>query len=392
MSRPQPPQFLSNLHIPPSPHTVSVTLLQTGTIRNVPTSDFFSPPIPGHETLAAPVFSFLIQHPSPTGGPPQRLLFDLGTRHDWRHLAPPVLHTLTTTAYHPHTPTSLPTLLSSHGIPPSSITALLWSHPHFDHTGDPSLFPSSVPLIIGPGYGPILPPSPSSPLLESDLANREVIELDFSPTALKIGPFPAIDHFTNGSLYLLHTPGHAPGHICALARVTSTPDPDSFVLLAGDAFHHPGELRPSKYLPLPDIITPHPFRPLSPRSQQEEGCPRSLFTPLFSRPGGPGGGGGVTEPFYTPSGPWHLDAERARETLRGLAELDGMGNVLVCAAHDETVGEVVGVRREGGAVVLDGFLERGWGREVKWRFLKDFAGAVGGVLEGSVEGTGGWRD
>lgn len=98
------------------------------------------------------------------------------------------------------------------------------------------------------------------------------MELDFENEdrwkVVSIGPSKAIDYFEDGSFYLLDAPGHAIGHICALARVTSSlgviapgkqHEEDSFVLLAGDAVHHVGELRPSPLLPLPAEIKPSPW-------------------------------------------------------------------------------------------------------------------------------------
>lgn len=33
-----------------------------------------------------------------------------------------------------------------------SINSIIWSHNHLDHTGDPSLFPKSTSLVVGPGF------------------------------------------------------------------------------------------------------------------------------------------------------------------------------------------------------------------------------------------------
>ncbi len=52
------------------------------------------------------------------------------------------------------------------------------------------------------------------------------MEIDYET---QIEPFPAHDLYVDGSLYLLDTPGHWPGHMCALARTT----PDTFILLEG---------------------------------------------------------------------------------------------------------------------------------------------------------------
>jgi glyoxylase-like metal-dependent hydrolase (beta-lactamase superfamily II) len=50
----------------------------------------------------------------------------------------------------------------------------LCSHWHFDHVGDPSQFPSSTDLIVGPGFKdaflPGYPAVSDSPVRESDFA------------------------------------------------------------------------------------------------------------------------------------------------------------------------------------------------------------------------------
>jgi ribonuclease BN (tRNA processing enzyme) len=40
--------------------------------------------------------------------------------------------------------------LREEGVSLESIDAIIWSHHHFDHVGDPSVFPLSTALIVGP--------------------------------------------------------------------------------------------------------------------------------------------------------------------------------------------------------------------------------------------------
>jgi glyoxylase-like metal-dependent hydrolase (beta-lactamase superfamily II) len=52
-----------------------------------------------------------------------------------------------------------------------------------------------------------------------------------------VGPFPkAIDYYNDGSLYLIPSPGHLPGHVNILARTSPN---DSWIYLAGDSAHNP---------------------------------------------------------------------------------------------------------------------------------------------------------
>jgi glyoxylase-like metal-dependent hydrolase (beta-lactamase superfamily II) len=100
------------------------------------------------------------------------------------------------------------------GLPLESINAIIWSHHHMDHIGDPSLFPPSTSLVVGPGFKknnilfPGYPANPDSTVVDDAFHGREVIELDFS-NGLNIGGFPAIDFFEDGSFYILQSEGHS---------------------------------------------------------------------------------------------------------------------------------------------------------------------------------------
>ena len=85
------------------------------------------------------------------------------------------------------------------------------SHYHWDHLGDPSTFPPSTSLIVGPGFKEALTPgypqNQESPILERDYEGRELKELSFEESDLKLGKLRAVDYFGDGSFYLLDTPG-----------------------------------------------------------------------------------------------------------------------------------------------------------------------------------------
>ena len=73
-----------SLNIPESSSTVDISIIDTTSRIRLPSSSLFQPSIKGNETLDAPAYSFLIEHPA--NG--RKLLFDLGLRKDWQNLAP----------------------------------------------------------------------------------------------------------------------------------------------------------------------------------------------------------------------------------------------------------------------------------------------------------------
>ena len=333
---------------------------------------YFTPTIKGHDRMSCPSFAFLITHPTLK----RNILYDLGIRKDWTNLSPRVVAALQSNGWDITVEKNVSEILTENNVPLSSIEAIIWSHHHWDHTGDPSQFPPSTSLVVGPGFkSEFLPGYPSkatSSILESDYHARELIELAF--TDLKIGNFAAHDYFGDGSLFLLDAPGHTIGHICALARVTS--NPNTYIFMGGDACHHNGEFRPSAYLPLPESIFPNPFYGLSATSSNPAPpCPGSLVQHLLPS-------SAVTKPFYylkrDEKGEAGManDVDEAERTIAKVQEADGATEeVLVVMAHDDSLLDVVDFfPKEAGA-----FGSKGWVGMGRWAFLKDFKDAVEGA-------------
>lgn len=232
-----------------------------------------------------------------------------------------------------------------------------------------STFPSSTELIVGPGFTkafvPGYPKNPEVPVLESDLADRELREINLGDDGLKIGNFEAHDFFGDGSFYLLDTPGHAIGHLCGLARVKLEGEGGGgahFILMGGDACHHGGEFRPSKYIPFPDSITPHPFHSLK-STEAPNPCPGAVFEKLLRD-------GDATKPFYAvpADSKIHYDREQCEASIQKVMEADGNLNVFTVMAHDKSLLDVVDFFPES----ANEFKEKGWVEAGRWGFLKDF--------------------
>ncbi|KAJ7180773.1 beta-lactamase-like protein [Mycena filopes] len=225
--------------IPASSATVNVRAFNVVNVHfiNQPTASLIGPVLPGHDAIPFPNYAFLVEHNT------TRIMFDLGIRVDPKNYSPAVVNRLFTqgVVQIQEPATDIFDLLQTAAIPLESIDAVMWSHSHFDHVGDMSKFPNSTKLVIGPETNTATYPEfANATLIASDFAGRNVTKVDFAASTISFGSLTAVDYFGDGSLYLLDTPGHLPGHMSALARVT----PTSFIQLGGDAFHNVGELRP----------------------------------------------------------------------------------------------------------------------------------------------------
>ncbi len=118
--------------------------------------------------------------------------------------------------------------LSAIGVKPSDIRFIGISHTHPDHIGNVELFPQTTILIqkaeyefyFAPGKPGILkPPGDPNPTFSKDHPVTLVQE--------------DLDVFGDGSVMIVYTPGHTPGHESCMVHLPKT----GWILLSGDAVH-----------------------------------------------------------------------------------------------------------------------------------------------------------
>lgn len=231
-----------------------------------------------------------------------------------------------------------------------------------DHTGDPSVFPASTDLIVGPGFKqafvPGWPTNENSPVAESAGEGRELREIAFDgDRSLMLGQYKAYDFYGDGSFYLIDSPGHAVGHICGLARTSA--NPPEFILMGGDVAHHASEFRPTEYVPLPKYIEPNPL--VAPFAKSTFACPGHIYEALHPKKSS-------TEPFVQALGFMHDDAKGACESVEKLLPFDAQDNIFSVIAHDLSLLDVVDLYPK----TANDWKAKGWKEQGRWRFLRDF--------------------
>lgn len=364
--------------VSPSGTTCKVHLLQAGGLLIPYDSVFLPGPNENSHTLHpdydkgtskryyVPDYCFLIHHP-PTGN---HYIFDLGMRKDLENLPPTIVKN--TLPNFPAFPKSPAEILKQHGGPeqqPEKVKAVLFSHVHFDHVGDGAKAGFvNAELWVGPTcctYArPGYPDAEAAPVLSENFptdGSRKIVEPFISDARLEkngdnrvgkvgrgkrdgkyeavelrdvgdegwigLGAFDrAFDVFGDGSAFVVDAPGHSPGHQMLLVRVTSasdatsataSSDDDSFVLLAGDCYHHPDLLK-------------NPDR--------------------------------TARPPYA-KGTMHTDPEVAVDSMWRTRAFAHKDNVWVMAAHDFSVGEAL---RKGEKEIEGLTLINDW-RNQKWK-------------------------
>ncbi|KZO99393.1 Metallo-hydrolase/oxidoreductase [Calocera viscosa TUFC12733] len=236
--------------------------------------------------------------------------------------------------------------LSPSPAPVETLTGLFLSHAHFDHYGCMTDFPSRLPLYVGPGTKTWVKGGDEAPGglkgFPSAFWRHPVFVGEIGEEGAKgkgkewtsVGTYEkAWDWFGDGSFTLLQAPGHCPGHMCALARVSTSPD--TYVLLAADTCH-------SRYIytPFPHPSHRHAIAHFAPVSEG----------PAETTPG---------------SATMHGDVAEAYRSIARLTRMEMEENVMCVLAHETEVAQElrVGV----------GEMKQGWERwkENGWKIEKE---------------------
>lgn len=118
--------------------------------------------------------------------------------------------------------------LAAIGVKPSDIKFVGISHTHPDHIGNAEMFPA-VPFLIQKAEYDYYFAAGKTGIAKPASDPR--------PTFLKEHPVTLVqedlDVFGDGSVMIVYTPGHTPGHQSCLVHLTKT----GWILLSGDAVH-----------------------------------------------------------------------------------------------------------------------------------------------------------
>src|SRR5204863_3861449 len=134
-------------------------------------------------------------------------------------------HAMTTPKVAPKV--SLVDLLAKIAISPEQIKYVGISQYHADHTGQVSSFPKATVLIGKGDWDAITSPKPAQGVNFKPFEHWIKGEGRVEPLAIDK------DVFEDGSVIVLRTPGHTPGHSSLLVKLPQT----GAVVLVGDAIH-----------------------------------------------------------------------------------------------------------------------------------------------------------
>jgi glyoxylase-like metal-dependent hydrolase (beta-lactamase superfamily II) len=175
------------------------------------------------------VVAYLIVHPRGT------LLWDSGTMPD--ELVKPE----GTTIVRATVKKTLTGQLAEIGYKPADITYLALSHYHYDHSANANAFAGSTWLVQRPERAAMFPETPPANPIDPNVTAK-FATLKTSKTMLLDGDH---DVFGDGSVVILSTPGHTPGHQSLFVKLANFGP----LVVSGDLYHYPSERTLKDFLP-----------------------------------------------------------------------------------------------------------------------------------------------
>lgn len=135
-----------------------------------------------------------------------------------------------------HLDRSLTNQLAEIGLKPDEIGRVAISHTHGDHIGNMGLFPNSTIVMQQAEYSWIhSPDGPNDNVNQLMALARKLLG---TPKNLQLIDGDS-DVFGDGSVTLLSTPGHTPGHQSLLVHLRNS----GFIILSGDVAHLEGNFK-----------------------------------------------------------------------------------------------------------------------------------------------------
>jgi N-acyl homoserine lactone hydrolase len=188
------------------------------------------------------VASYLIVHPKGT------LMWDTGVIPD-EMIKPGGTTELRATVYK-----TVRGQLSEIGYKPADVTYLALSHNHYDHSANANEFAGSTWLVQRDERAAMFPDKPPAnapaidPATTVDAAPRYA-KLKTAKTKILDGDY---DVFGDGTVMIIATPGHTPGHQSLYLKLGKTGP----IVLSGDLYHYPAERTLKDFTPFANLGNP----------------------------------------------------------------------------------------------------------------------------------------
>jgi len=175
------------------------------------------------------VVAYLIVHPRGT------LLWDSGTIPD------ALVKPEGTTVVRATVKKTLAGQLAEIGYKPADVTYMALSHYHYDHSANANAFVGSTWLVQRAERAAMFPDTPPATPIDPSVTEK-FSALKNAKTTLLDGDH---DVFGDGSVVVLATPGHTPGHQSLFVRLAKFGP----LVLSGDLYHYPSERTLKDFLP-----------------------------------------------------------------------------------------------------------------------------------------------